>query len=253
MKKNIVLSRLKNNQRVFGCIIQGYLPGLVEMAGLAGFHFVFIDVEHYSFSMRDCEDLVRAAETRGVCPFFRTPYKDPKSVLKYLDIGSAGIIFPEISSKAEAEEIVSYVKFPPDGVRGLASTRAADYGFTPKPEYFKQANSEVAIFVVLESREALNNLDEILTVEGIDAFLIGTSDLSMSLNLQGNSSHPKVLEAADRILEAGKKHGAAVGGYLRSGQSPADYFDSGASIVMTSINSLLRKSLVDFVKKCSDK
>ena len=250
MKKNIVLERLKSNQRVLGCIIQGNLPSLVEMAGLAGFHFVFIDVEHYSFSMQDCENLVRAAETKGICPFIRTPYKDPKSVLKLLDIGATGIIYPEINTKEEAEKVVKFTKYPPHGVRGLASTRSADYGFTPKKEYIKHANKEIAVIVVLESQTALNNLDEILSVKGIDAFLIGTSDLSMSLSLNGDASHPKVLAAVDEILQMGKKLGVSIGGYLRSGQSPDEYFASGASIVMTSINSLLRKSLVDFVKKC---
>lgn len=251
MKENIVLKRLRNNERVLGCIIQGYLPGLVEMAGLAGFHFAFIDVEHYPFSMQDCENLVRAAEVRNICPFIRTPYFDAKTVLKYLDIGASGIVYPDISSKEEAEAAVKFTKYPPLGVRGLASTRAADFGFTSKDVYLPQANQEIAVLAVIESIQALDHLDEIFSVKGIDAFLIGTSDLSMSLGVSGDANHPKVLEAADKILRAGKKMGVHVGGYLRSGQSPADYFNSGASIVMTSINSMLKSAMTDFVKSCS--
>jgi len=250
MKRNQVLERLRNNERVLGCIIQGYMPSLVEMAGLAGFHFVFIDAEHYAFTMRDCEDLARAAEARNISPFIRTPYTDAKTVLKYLDLGASGIIYPDISSKEEAEAAVRFAKYPPKGVRGLASTRSADYGFTPKDEYLPHANEETAVLAVLESQKALDNLEEIFSVKDIDAFLIGTSDLSMSLGVYGDATHPKVQKAADHILEVGKRRGVRVGGYLRSGQSADDYFQSGASIVLTSVNSMLKKSMMDFVKSC---
>lgn len=250
MKENLVLNRLKNHEHVLGCIVQGNWPELVEMIGLAGFHFAFIDAEHYAFSMRDCENLVRAAEVRGICAFIRTPYSDPKTVLKYLDLGAAGIIYPDISSKEDAEAAVRYAKYPPQGIRGLSSTRSGDYGFLSKDIYLNKANEETAVLAVIESQEGLDNLEEIFSVEGIDAFLIGTSDLSMSLGVYGQPEHPKVIEAVEHIIKTGKKMGVHVGGYLRSGQSPQDYFNMDADIVLAGINSLLKKALTDFVKSC---
>lgn len=250
MYKNKVKELLANHQPVLGCILQGAFPPIVEILGLAGFHFVFIDAEHYPFPENDIENLFRAAEVRHLIPFIRTPAIDEKIILKYLDMGAMGIIIPGIRTSSEAEAAVLASKYYPDGNRGFSSTRSSDYGFcSSKVDYMKQANQETMVISVIETKEALDNLEEIVAIDGMDAFLLGTSDLSIALGVPGQTNHPLVEAAFTKLLQAGKKYNKPVGNYLREGQSPKDFFDKGAAIAMTSVNSLLKAACVDFVKK----
>ena len=248
MYKNVVKEMLQNKQPVLGCIVNGAFPALVEMIGLAGFHFVFIDSEHSSLSVRECEELVRAAEVRHIMPFIRTPENNPKTILRYLDIGAMGIIVPEVNSKEEAEAAVQAVRYAPSGIRGLATTRCADFGYCKsKSEYLKEANQETMLIALIESKKAVEHAEEILSVEGVDAVMIGTSDLSMSLGLLGQVDHPLVLAAYEKVLTLGLKMGKPIGVIVRDGESPRKYFEQGISMAFTSINSLIKSAARDFI------
>ncbi|MGA2111654.1 MAG: aldolase/citrate lyase family protein [Anaerolineales bacterium] len=248
MYKNPIKDMLRNRQPVLGCLINGPFPSLVEIAGLCGFHFVFIDAEHGPLSVRECEELVRAAEVRHLVPFIRTPENSPKTILRYLDIGAMGIIIPEINSKEEAEAAVRAAKFPPMGVRGLASSRAADYGLgKPTPEYIQDANREIMVIALIESREAIDHAEEILSAEGVDAFFIGTSDLSTSLGLFGQVNHPMVKAAFDKVLNLGLKMGKPIGVVARDGESPKKLLAQGISITFVNAYSLMRSGAQKFI------
>jgi 4-hydroxy-2-oxoheptanedioate aldolase len=250
MYKNTVKEMLKNKQPVLGCIINGPWPALVEMIGLAGFHFVFIDAEHNPLSVRDCEELVRAAEVRHIIPFIRTPENNPKTILRYLDIGAMGIIIPEVNNRREAEAAVQAAKYAPLGNRGLATTRCADFGYGgSKEQYLADANNETMVIALIESKEGVDNAEEILSVEGADAFMIGTSDLSMSLGVPGQVGHPLVLAAYEKVLNLGLKMGKPIGVIVRDGESPKKYFEQGIGFAYTNINSLIKSAAKDFISK----
>jgi 4-hydroxy-2-oxoheptanedioate aldolase len=248
MYKNAVKEMLRNRQPVLGCIVNGALPALVEILGLAGFHFVFIDAEHGSLSVGECEELVRAAEVRHIVPFIRTPENNPKRILRYLDIGAMGIIVPEVNNKDEAEAVVRAVRYAPLGARGLATTRSADFGFgRSKTEYLKDANNEVMVIVLIESKQGVEHAEEILSVEGVDACMIGTSDLSMSLGVPGQVDHPSVRSAYETVLSLGLRLGKPVGVIVRDGESPKKYFEQGISMAYITLNSLIKSAAKDFI------
>jgi 4-hydroxy-2-oxoheptanedioate aldolase len=249
MYKNVVKEMLLNKQPVFGCMVNGPYPALVEMLGLAGFHFVFIDVEHSTLSFSECEELVRAAEIRHIVPFIRTPENNPKTILRYMDLGAMGIIIPDMNTKEEAEAAVRAVKYAPRGDRGLATTRCQDFGYgKSKSDYFKEANYETMVIALIESKEGVDNAEEILAVDGIDACFIGTSDLSMSLGALGQLDHPLVRSAFDKVLKLGIQMGKPVGVVVRDNETPKQLLDRGLSIVFTGINAMIKAGAKDFIK-----
>jgi 4-hydroxy-2-oxoheptanedioate aldolase len=250
MYKNVVKEMLFNKQPVLGCMVNGPFPALVEILGLAGFHFVFIDAEHSTLSFRECEELVRAAEIRHIVPFIRTPENNPKTILRYMDLGAMGIIIPDVNRKEEAEAAVRAVKYAPRGDRGLATTRCQDFGYgKSKSEYFKVANYETMVIALIESKEGVDNAKEILAVEGVDACFIGTSDLSMSLGVLGQVDHPLVRSAFDKVLNLGIQMGKPVGVVVRDNETPKQLLDRGLSMVFTGVNALVKGAAKDFITK----
>jgi 4-hydroxy-2-oxoheptanedioate aldolase len=250
MYKNIVKEMLRNKQPVLGCMINGPYPDLVEILGLSGFHFVFIDAEHSTLSFHECEALVRAAEVRHIVPFIRTPENNPKTILRYMDLGAMGIIIPEVNNRRDMEAAVRAVKYAPMGDRGLATTRSQDFGFgKSKTEYFKEANCETMVIALIESKAGVEHAEEILGVDGVDACFIGTSDLSMSLGVLGQVDHPIVRSAFDKVLNLGIKMGKPVGVVVRDNETPKELLDKGLSMVFTGVNSLVKGAAKDFILK----
>lgn len=248
MKKNIMKARLGQQKTVVGCIVQAVTPSIVEILGLAGFHFVMIDVEHSSLSVSECERLVLAADARQITPLVRPPANNPKDILRYLDIGAQGIVIPDVKDRQDAVEAVKSVKYAPIGMRGLASTRGLDYGMTlSKPEALKNANDETIVIAIIESIEGVQNARDIFSVPGIDAAFIGTSDLSMSIGAIGKSDHPEVQEAVDKVLKIGVENDTPIGLIVRDGETPRQHFNRGISIAFTSVYSMLKKASRDFV------
>lgn len=250
MYKNRLKEKLQKREPAAGCMIQGNIPALVEICGLAGFDFVFLDAEHGALSPNHCEELVRAAEVRGTVPLIRVPNTKPDTILRYMDIGAMGIIMPGVSTKEEAEAAVRAVKYYPQGSRGLNAIRASDYGMTmPLSEYVVAANQETMILAIIENTAAIANLTEILSVDGIDGVILGTADLSQSLGVPGKGKHPKVLEAYQQFVKEGLKSGKPIGTVVRPGENVQEYLDDGFTILLTSAYSLFGNEAKRFVSQ----
>jgi len=250
MYKNLLKEKMHRREPVAGCMIQGFLPAFVEICGLAGFDFIFIDAEHGALSPKDCEELVRAAEVRNTVPLIRVPNCEPDTILGFMDIGAMGIILPGVSTKEEAEKAVRAIKYYPQGNRGLNAVRASDYGMTkPLSEYVVDANQETIVLAIIENTEAIENLTDILSVDGLDGVILGTSDLSQSLGVPGQGKHPKVQEAYHRFLKEGLKTGKSIGTVVRPGETVKGYLDAGFSILITSAYSLFGNEAKRFVKE----
>ncbi len=248
MYKNPLKEKIRNREPISGCMIQGLFPAFVEICGLAGFDFIFIDAEHGALSARDCEELVRAAEVRHTVPLVRVPNAAPDTILRFMDIGAMGVILPGVSTKAEAEAAVRAVKYYPEGKRGLNAVRASDYGMTkPLAEYVVDANRETVVLAIIENTSALENLAEILAVDGIDGVILGTADLSQTLGVPGQGQHPKLQEAYRTFVKEGLKAGKAIGAVVRPGESVQDYLAAGVSMLITSAYSLFAKEAKRFV------
>jgi len=247
MRKNLLRERLIKAPAA-GVIIGEPAVQITEILGLLGFDWIFIDCEHSAMTLENVSQVVRAAELYGITPLVRVSQNVPEIILRYMDMGVMGIIMPGMDSVEVARKVVAAVKYPPMGERGLSLVRAADYGLkSPLGDYVKTANAETMVLGALESQKGVTNIDEILGVEGFDGVILGTTDLSKSLGVPGQTSHPLVLEAMDRVLKACKKAGKVVGGVVRAGETPKQYIDKGFNIVLTSVNALLASAIRQFL------
>ena len=170
-----------------------------------------IDAEHSPLSFETMQQLLQAMNGTDCIPIVRPQWNDPVQIKRILDIGAYGVIIPWVNSKEEAENTVRACKYPPEGIRGFWPRRAGRFD----PHYFETANQEILVAVQIETELALKNLDEILSVPGIDACYIGPYDLSCSLGLgiPPRWDNPKYLSAFERTLEAAEKHRKAAGMY----------------------------------------
>jgi 2-keto-3-deoxy-L-rhamnonate aldolase RhmA len=211
MQENRVKRILRDGGLALGTHVGGIPdPQIVEIIGLAGFDAAFIDMEHTSFDLHDVQAMVMAAERVGVTPIVRTPGFDPAFILRLLDMGVQGIQVPHVSSVETAREAVAAMRYPPLGERGMAAaSRAADFGKIPLLEHMARSNSEVLLACMIEDMVAVERIDELAAVEGIDLFAVGPSDLSRSLGVSGHPDHPRLVAAIERVREAvGKGAGA---------------------------------------------
>ncbi len=250
MQKNLLKEKLANGRNVTGCILATPSASSVEILGMLGFDYVFIDCEHSILSAEDCEHLIRAAELNGITPVIRVRKNEPELMIRYLDAGAQGIVVPGVSNRKEAEAAVGAVRYYPHGSRGLSPGRSSDYGMKlSMKDYVEYANSQMVLFTSMENVEAVENIEEILSVDGLDGVLFGTSDLSQSLGLPGQGNHPTVQAAVEKALINGLKTGKPLGSVVRAGETPQDYFGKGYRNVLTTVNSLLISAGRAFVEQ----
>ena len=209
--ENTLKKRLQNRERVIGTFVGLGHPDVTEMLARAGFDWLLLDAEHGPLSLETMQVLMQAMNGSECTPIVRPPWNDPVQIKRILDIGAYGVLIPWVSSKEDAEAAVRACKYPPQGIRGYGPRRAGRFD----PQYFKTANEEILIAVQIETEAALKNLDEILSVPGIDAGFIGPYDLScnLGLGLPPRWDNPKYLDAFERTLEAGRRWGKPVGMY----------------------------------------
>lgn len=183
----------------------------VELLALAGFEFVVIDLEHSPMSLEAASRHISIALLAGVSPIVRVASLDAGTAPRLLDAGAEGIMLPHVDSPADARRFVEACRFPPLGARGVGSTsRAGHWGAMPRDEYLRYGREQVVLIAQLESAAAVAAAAEIGGMEGVDALLVGTADLSMSEGL--DESDPRVREmTADAVAQA-SAHGVPVGG-----------------------------------------
>lgn len=190
---------------------------LIEVSALAGYDFAVIDCEHGPMSPETAQDMIRAAESRGTVPLVRVPEISQSTMLRYLDIGAYGLEVPDVDTAEDARRMVAYSKYAPEGVRGVAFPRSADYGLCDVAAYTRQENAETLLIAHCENTESLSNLEEICQVPGIDVIILGPFDMSQSLGVTGQVTHPLVEAAAERVLEVCRKYGKIPGIFCGSG------------------------------------
>ena len=236
MRTNTMKAKILSGEPVAGVIISSADEQLVEVLGYGGFDYVMIDCEHGHMSVRECETLVRASEAVGVTPVVRVPHNAPDVILRHLDTGAQGIVIPQVNSADDARAAVDAVYYHPLGSRGLAGTRAADYGLTQSlSDYTAEANRELAVIALIENVRALDEMDEILAVEGLTAVTIGPADLSQSLGQPGNRHHPDVEAAIEQIITMAIDAGVPVGINTSTGEEAKAARDRGC--LQTSVSS----------------
>ena len=232
--------KIKAGEKVVGCFLGFYSPTMAEILGHTGFDFVVIDNEHGPFSWSEVEEMVRAAESANIVPIVRVAY-GPSDIQKALDRGAQGIHVPMVNTKDQAEDVVRKAMFPPDGKRGTAySCRSAQYGVENPMAYLKAANQGIMIAVHIETYEAVENIEAIMSVEGIDVCYIGPTDLSVTMGYAAEGpDHPEVQAAMERVLASGRKHRVTVGIQVGSAKAVEAKWNWGASYVGVGITAVL--------------
>ncbi|MDK1023067.1 MAG: aldolase/citrate lyase family protein [Gammaproteobacteria bacterium] len=230
MRKNHVLAAWREDKQTVGGWLSMDSALSAEMMANTGFDWLCIDLQHGMLDYSDLKIMLPAISTTSTIPFVRVPWNEPYEIMKALDAGAYGVIVPLINNREEAEKAVSACRYPPDGLRSLGPVRAAIYG---GPGYIQEANNEIACIVMIETAEALDNLDEILSTPGVDAVYIGPSDLAYAIGLSptGDNNDPKHVATVNRIFEACKKHNIAAGIHTGSLEYTKRYLNQGFNLV----------------------
>ena len=212
-------------------------PGYIEAAGYAGLDFVIIDMEHGPLGLSEVQNNIRAAQLAGALPIVRVSKLCPVSIGQVLDAGAAGVQVPQITTAEEARIAVQGAKFHPHGNRGVnIFVRAAQYSSMPKNEFFSSANEDKLVILQIEGKAALDELDEILTVSGLDGIFIGPFDLSQSYGVTGQIDHPLVVDAMKDIVQRAKKAGVATSTYTDSVESMKKWSEIGVQWLVYTVD-----------------
>jgi 4-hydroxy-2-oxoheptanedioate aldolase len=206
-------------------------PAFVEAAGWAGLDFVILDMEHGPVGFETLENLIRAAECSGISAIVRLPDFREELVGQVLDLGAKGAQVPKIQTADEARKVVVASRFGIGGERGVCRfVRAAKYSRMPREEYLR-TTAHGRIIIHLEGVEAINNLDEIAAVEGIDVLFIGPYDLSNSLGIPGQVDHPSVIDLMSEAVQRAKSFGKTVGTFADTPEALKRWADAGVGYI----------------------
>jgi 4-hydroxy-2-oxoheptanedioate aldolase len=244
MLENATKAKLAEGKPVFGCFIRYAEPSLAEYVAMLGWDFLVFDGEHGTLGPGDMEDLARAAELRGVTPLVRVTTNQPHTILRFLDPGMHGLHVPYVNSPSAAEAAVQSVKYTPRGVRGLAGTRASDWGLRESlGSYVERANRETLVVIHIETGEAVKAIEDYVAIDGIDVLFLGPTDLSQSLGHPGELNHPDVVAAMERVAEVVVGSGKVLGIYAGTASMTHEWLDRGARYFTTGLESFLKAGM----------
>ncbi len=248
MRQNAVKRKLATGETVLGLFLGSDSPDLVEIFAYAGLDFVMIDGEHGSIDPHHAENLVRAAEATGITPLARVTQQTRQTILRFLDTGVQGVMVPWCQTAAEARDAVQAVKYYPEGNRGLAGARAAEFGVrTSLPDYVAQANAETMVIAQIETIQTLDALPEMLQVPGIDVFFIGPTDLSQSMGYPGCTHEPAVQAVIERAIAQILAAGRHAGIQNRDAEDLKRNRDQGVQFLSAASYGLFARAVRDFV------
>ena len=231
------LSRLRNREILFGTIVTLPTPSTAEILADLGFDWLFIDGEHGPLETCEMLAILQAVGDRVPC-IVRVPQAQEVAIKKVLDLGAAGIIVPQVNSAEDAASVVGFARYAPLGSRGVGLARAHGYGMRFQ-EYMETANDQIAVVVQAEHVQAVENIDAIVKVPGIDAVLVGPYDLSASLGKMGLIDDPVVTGAIDRITDACRGAGVPLGYFGVNAASVQPYMERGYTLIVAGVDTLL--------------
>lgn len=203
-------SKVKLRQTTIGSWITVGSTVVAEIMARSGFDWLVVDMEHSAITLDIAQELIRVIDLCGVPPIVRVGHNQPNLIKRVMDAGAHGVIVPMVNTKEEAEQAVRSVKYPPLGFRGVGLARAQKYG--RDFEGYRSWNQDNSVVIVqVEHIQAVRNLEEILSVPGVDGFIVGPYDLSGSLGIPGQFDHPELLEALDTIRTKATRLGSLAG------------------------------------------
>ena len=217
MRKNRVKQLWEEGKATVGTWLSLGSPNVAEYMAHAGFDWVLIDMEHSAIDITTTQTMLQVVSATDTVPIVRVAGNDPTLIKCALDAGAYGVLIPMVNSRQEAIRAVEASRYPPVGIRGVAPGRTLLYA---GDDYLEHANEEIAVIIQIEHIDAIDRADEILSVEGIDAYFIGPLDLaaSMGTKLELDNSDPRHIEAVSQVLAVGKQHNMPAGIFAGSAE-----------------------------------
>ena len=233
-------SRLLEGKALNGCWLSMYNPVASEIIAQAGYDVGMIDLEHGPGSYSDAQNVIPSLEKHGCVPAIRIPFAHEMEVKKAMDLGPSGIMVPNIRTVDEAKYMVDSTRYAPEGIRGSAPRiiRATGYGKSVD-SYLEFLDKEFLLMGQIETKLAVEQIDEIAAVEGMDMFFIGPSDLSASLGEQGNFTSDTFLAAIDKIETAVKNADKLLGTIPLPTRSAAKCYQAGHQFIVSGTDTIL--------------
>ena len=250
MLTNTTKAKLAAGQPVFGCFIRYAEPSLAEYVAMLGWDFLVFDGEHGMLQPRDVEDLCRALDLRGVTPIARVTTNQPHIILRFLDSGIHGVHVPWVNTPQAVEQAVRSVKYAPRGERGLAGTRASEWGLgEPIDTFVERSNRETMVIVHIETREAVAAIEEYVAIDGVDVLFLGPMDLSQSMGHPGQPGHPDVVAAMERVARVVVPSEKVLGIYAGTAAVTEAWLERGARYFTTGLEIFLRDGMTAHLER----
>ncbi len=229
-------SRLAQGDQLFGTMVTLPTPATAEILADLGFDWLFIDGEHGPLGTSEIISLLQAVGNQVAC-VVRVPEAAEVPIKKALDLGPAGIIVPQVNTAEQAADVVRWSKYSPDGTRGVGLGRAHGYGMR-FAEYLARANEETAVIVQAEHAMAVENIESIVRVEGVDAIQLGPYDLSASMGKMGQINDPEVVSAIDRVLSVCRDAGLPVGCFGVTAEAVRADMKRGCTLITAGVDTM---------------
>lgn len=229
--------RLQQGELVLGTILSLNSPDVAEILSGIGFDWIFIDAEHSTLDPHDLKAIFQAAGDSMPC-VVRIPALDEIVVKKTLDAGAAGLLVPQVHTAGQVEQLVRWGRYSPTGARGLGFGRAQGYGLKVG-EYLESANESILLSVQAESAEAVQNIESIVRVQGLDAVLVGPYDLSASMGLPGQVDHPDVKAAIQRVADVCKDVEMPTGIFGLTAEAVKPYIERGFRFIVAGVDTVM--------------
>jgi 2-keto-3-deoxy-L-rhamnonate aldolase RhmA len=225
-------------------------PGIGQILAGAGCEFAFVDMEHTGFGYETVKQVLRGLHDAGLASVVRPPSQHYHDIARALDVGAEGVIPPMLSNPEQAEALVRSIKYPPDGMRGVALGMAHDdYRAGALANKFAAANAKTSGVALIETKEAIESIDTIAATPGIDCLWVGHFDLSCSLGIPGRFDHPDFQAANEKVVQAGKRHGKSLGRLVASMDDARTHIAMGFNILAYSTDiALLQGALAEGVR-----
>lgn len=250
MRENAIKEKMQRGEAVIGPFIPLPAPMVMELSALGGFDFAIIDCEHGFIDYESVYAMTLAAEARNMTAIARSPVRDPQFILRYLDLGVQGIHVPQINTKEEAEAFVQACRYQPRGWRGSASPRASDYGNSGMGMYdaMQFLNRTVLTIAHIENPRAVDNLEAICEVDGLDVLFVGRGDMSHALGVPNQFDHPSVQEQMERVREKSRGSGKILGTVVRDAAQAKEAIAMGFQYIACGVTGFIVSGAKQFMR-----
>ena len=234
--KNIAKEKILNNELCLGVgLRQSRTVDIGKIMATSGYDWLFIDMEHNSMDVDIATQISVAAQDAGITPIVRVPDFAHHHATRVLDCGAMGVVFPHVENADIAKKLVSYCLYPPKGHRSMTGVLPQlDFKQQPIADVASTINKNMLIVIMLESPEAIDYVDSIAAIDGVDVILIGTNDLCMEMGIPGDYSNPKVKDAYSKVIEACKKYRKTPGmGGIYNEELMSEYINMGMKFILS--------------------